>query len=323
MDQGARGDGHVRPRSHGRFAHEVVFYDGADDRARALLPFVCEGVELGEPVLLVLRADAIEALRDELRRELGSDHHAVEFADMAEVGANPARIIPAWRRFVAEHADGGRVRGIGEPVWAGRRDDEIVEAQLHEGLLNLAFEDGPGWHLICPYDTSVLPESVVEEARRSHPLVNDPERPSSGYRGHDYAMEAFGSRLPEAPRWAHRLPFTLESLTEVRERVQRAGRHAGLADDVVEDLVLAAHELASNSIVHATGEGVLMVWAEPDALVVEVRDHGHIDDPLVGRAEPDHQALGGRGIWMANQLCDLVQVRSDGTGTQVRLRAWR
>ena len=58
-----------------------------------------------------------------LRTELGSDAAEVLFTDMAEVGSNPARIIPAWRAFVDEH--GGRpVRGIGEPIWAGRTPAE-------------------------------------------------------------------------------------------------------------------------------------------------------------------------------------------------------
>src|SRR2546421_585138 len=77
----------------------------------------------------------------------------VEFADMAKVGRNPARIIPVWRQFVSERAaGGGRIRGIGEPVWAGRGPSELAEAQRHEALLNLAFAGTPGMWLLCPYD---------------------------------------------------------------------------------------------------------------------------------------------------------------------------
>jgi hypothetical protein len=62
--------------------------------------------------------------------------------------------------------------------------------------------------------------------------------------------------------------------------------------------------------------------ADPDALVVEVRDTGTIEDPLIGRTMPDFGGVSGRGIWMANQLCSLVQVRSGRDGTQVRLHTW-
>ena len=92
---------------------------------------------------------------------------------MEVVGRNPARIIPAWSRFVADHAgSGGGMRGIGEPIWAGRTDAELSECQLHESLINLAFAAADDFRLICPYDTDALPEDVIAEARRSHPVVS-------------------------------------------------------------------------------------------------------------------------------------------------------
>ena len=97
---------------------------------------------------------------------------------------------------------------------------------------------------------------------------------------------------------------------------------ARLDQDAGDDLVLAAHELAMNSVQHGGGTGTLLTWQDPDALVVEVRDTGTIDDPLIGRTMPDFGGVSGRGIWMANQLCSLVQVRSGGDGTQVRLHSW-
>ena len=47
----------------------------------------------GEPILVAVGADKIAALR----AALGADAAGIDFADMAEVGHNPARIIPAWR----------------------------------------------------------------------------------------------------------------------------------------------------------------------------------------------------------------------------------
>ena len=42
------------------------------------------------------------------RSDLGPQEASVRYADMAEVGANPARIIPAWRDFVDECQASGR-----------------------------------------------------------------------------------------------------------------------------------------------------------------------------------------------------------------------
>jgi anti-sigma regulatory factor (Ser/Thr protein kinase) len=104
--------------------------------------------------------------------------------------------------------------------------------------------------------------------------------------------------------------------------VRRLCEMSRLPQDVLEDLVLAAHELATNSVLHGAGDGVLRGWHESHALVLEIADDGVITDPLVGREQALPLAEGGRGVWMANQLCDLVQVRSSPRGTVVRLHTW-
>ena len=62
--------------------------------------FVREGGATGEPTLVVVGTRKIARLRD----HLDGDAAGVHFADMGDVGSNPARIIPAWRRFVAEYS---------------------------------------------------------------------------------------------------------------------------------------------------------------------------------------------------------------------------
>ena len=54
----------------------------------------------------------------------------------------------------------------------------------------------------------------------------------------------------------------------------------------------------------------------------EVSDEGVVDNPLAGRHQPEQEAPQGRGLWMVNQLCDLVQLRSGPQGTQVRIHTW-
>ena len=86
-----------------------------------------------------------------LRAVLDGDAERVQFPDMATVGRNPARIIPAWQAFVDQHsAKGQRLLGISEPIWAGRSPDELIECHHHEALLNEAFVDTAGFWLLCP-----------------------------------------------------------------------------------------------------------------------------------------------------------------------------
>jgi anti-sigma regulatory factor (Ser/Thr protein kinase) len=213
------------------------------------------------------------------------------------------------------------MRGIGEPIWAGRKPDELSECQLHESLINLAFASADSFRLICPYDTDALPGDVVEEARRSHPHVSaegDPE-PCGDYRGIDRAAARFGEPLPEPPQGSDELIVTVDGLRDARDLVRRRGREAGLAERA-DDFVLAVNEILSNSLNHARENGVLSVWREPGAFVCEVRDGGHIQKPLVGREEPEAGQVGGHGIWLVNLVCDLVQVRSSAEGSTVRMK---
>jgi anti-sigma regulatory factor (Ser/Thr protein kinase) len=309
----------VMGRAVNGFRHEVAFYEGMGDLVRAVVPFVREGVARREPVLVAMAP----ARLDVVERALGADAVRVDFVDMTELGANPACIIPEWRRFLEDTADQGAARGVGEPVWPGRRDVELCETDLHEALLNLAFDGGPTWRLLCPYDVSALPRQVVSDARRNHPVVHAAaDGAPSDYAGHDSARRTFASALPPVPSDALVHRFAGIDISGVRRLVRVVALEQGLEPRRVDDLMLAAHELATNSVTHGGGRGEVAIWREPGALAVEIHDQGWIEDPLVGQGLLDLQAEAGRGIWMANQLCDLVQVRSGDRGTQVRLWSW-
>jgi anti-sigma regulatory factor (Ser/Thr protein kinase) len=299
-----------------RFHHEALLYAGVDGFLAGTVPFIRAGVAAGEPILVVVDAPKIARLRE----ALGADAGGVRFADMAAVGENPARIIPAWAEFVREHA-GRPVRGIGEPIGPDRGEAELVECHRHESLLNVAFADTPAFTLLCPYDTQQLDASVIAEARSTHPYVRGDgvARESPGYGGVHAAGAPFAKALPEPPKAFAELPFDLGALSGLRTTVAMLARAAGMAPARIEDLVLALSEVAANSVRHGGGRGVLRVWEDDAAMVCEVRDRGVFDDPLAGRRRPEDGQRGGYGLWIANQLCELVQVRTFATGSVVRL----
>ncbi len=212
------------------------------------------------------------------------------------------------------------MRGVGEPIWSGRSPAQLVEAQRHESLLNVAFQGSGDWALLCPYDVSALPEAVITEARRSHPVLRSQgmEVASETSDPETMADAHLTAPLPEPAVRPHRLEFGLRELQAVRQLVEAVASEAGMGRDRAWDLVLAAGEVATNSVVHGGGTGVLMVWVEAGGVVCEIRDRGRVSDPLVGRERPGLET-GGRGVWMVNQLCDLVQIRVFATGTAVRL----
>jgi anti-sigma regulatory factor (Ser/Thr protein kinase) len=300
-----------------RFRHEAVLYAGMDGFLEQMVPFLQEGVAAGEPALVVVSGSKIEALRQALGRH--ADH--IEFAEMSSVGANPARIIPAWRDFVDAHAgDGRRLRGIGEPIYPERSATELVECVRHEALLNVAFDDGPPWWLACPYDLQALPAAVIEEAQRTHPYVGHAQAhtQSREYRG-GLAAAPWAAPLPEPPAVDINLRIDAGTLSLARGAVARAAARARFTSEPISDLVQAVNEVATNSLQHGGGAADVRIWRDGATLVCELRDRGHFVDPLVDRRRPEPGRDGGRGLWMANQLCDLVQLRSFPEGTVVRL----
>ena len=299
--------------------HDALLYRGEREFAESVLPFIDDGLAGGEAVLVVVPPPKIELLR----AGLGRHADAVEFVDMTEAGRNPARLISVWVKFIERQARGARgVRGVGEPIYADRSPAELAECQRHEVLLNLALDRvGASW-VMCPYDVETLPASVIAEARRSHPFVaaDGTRRPSHAYEA-DWAP--YTVPFPEPPEPVAVVGFDVASLRDVRTVVTaRAGAH-GLDALQVDAIVIATSEVASNSVRHGGGGGLLRVWTEGAALVCEVRDAGHIEDPLIGRLPPEPRQSDGRGLWLVNQLCDLVEIRSSADGTAVRLRIAR
>jgi hypothetical protein len=309
-------------RAHETYRHECLFYDGTAGFLDAVVPFVRDGLTRREPVMVAVAEPRLEALRSALGRE---DAGRAVFADMAELGHNPARIIPAWRDFADLHSRAGNaVRGVGEPIWASRRPEEIAEAQLHEALLNMAVPpDVPLW-LLCPYDTVALDQQVLAEAHRSHPVIveSDVYRGSTEYGGTVHIDEIFAGALPDPGTPPTTITFGPHRHQHI-DHILRSAATWGYPIDLAVRLATAIDEVAVAGD-GDTGRVLIRLWAEPTGLICEVVDPGTVDDPMIGR----HAAMGANGsrdraIRLANELCDLVQVRSGSAGTTTRVHCRR
>jgi anti-sigma regulatory factor (Ser/Thr protein kinase) len=239
-------------------------------------------------------------------------------SDMGKIGRNPARIIPAMRAFADDHT-GRRVRYLGEPAWAGRSRAELLETCRHEALVNLAFAHDEAT-ILCPYDASRLPPPIIANVRRTHPIViSDGEaEPSQEYLGPASFPAGCDGPLPAPPEGARSLYYD-KDLRPLRAFVANEAERAGLPADRATDLVLAASELAANTLCHTTDGGTALLWRTGQEILCEVRDTGHIADPLAGRRAPADDHAGGQGLWLVNRVCDLVELRSGAQGTTIRL----
>ena len=133
-----------------RLRHIALFYRDVGEYLSATSSFLLAGLRAGEQALVAVPGRQAAALR----HAVGGDVPAVTYVDMADLGGNPARILPFLAAFAG--AQNRPARAIGEPVWPGRTDAEMREATRHEALINLALADADAT-ILCPYDSSALP----------------------------------------------------------------------------------------------------------------------------------------------------------------------
>ena len=297
----------------GGFQHEAFLYQGPEEFLEGTAAFIREGLSAGDPVLVAVEATSAARLRERV-----PDSSRVRWVDVTRIGRNPARITSLWQEFVAR-AGGGALRGVGEPIWPLRSAAELAESQRHEHLLNHAFAGTSAFRLLCPYDRQALDPAVIAEARRSHPALieRSTARPSTEYRGLEAASAPFDAPLSE-PR-AVPSDDAVDGLSElalfglVTARSADAGLNTGRARDLAAAVVAAEESLRVGD-----GGRRLRVWREDAALICELRTPAVLSDPLAGRHPPSARPE-ARGLWLANQLCDLVELRSFPTGTVARL----
>jgi anti-sigma regulatory factor (Ser/Thr protein kinase) len=298
-----------------RFTHPALFYRGEAEYLAATVPFVLDGLAAGDPVAVSVPGWNLEPLR----AALGSDAARVRMMDMTRAGRNPGRILAGVLHTAADAHPDRHVRIIGEPIWPGRTDLEYPACGHHEALINLSFA-GRDVTILCPYDADNLDPAILADAATTHPVLIEGghQRPSRTYDARA-AIARFTPPLPEPPSCV-KLRFDGDVLRELRRFSHEQAVRAGLAGDRLEDFVLAVNELATNSIEHGGGTGVLRIWTEDGQLAGEVRDSGRLTDPLVGRrpATSEHSRR-GRGLLMVHQLADLVRSHTGSDGTTIRI----
>jgi anti-sigma regulatory factor (Ser/Thr protein kinase) len=296
--------------------HIALFYADENEYVAGILDFLAPALDAGDPVVVSVPSGHSGRLTDRL--DPGGSN--VEILDMVEFGRNPARIIPAVFAMLQTHR-GRTLHLVGEPVWPGRSRAEIQEATRHEALINLAWT-GEAIRVLCPYDATRLDDAVLRDAERTHPWVirHRAIGPSGAFAGASLPAGT-DSALASPPAHSVTLRFGLSELSAVRALVGRRAHAAGLGRDRTDDLVIAVNEVATNAVKYTPEGGVLRIWSSDQELICQLDDLGHITDPLAGRQRPVAGTAGGIGLWMVNQLCDLVEVRTTARGTTIRLHA--
>lgn len=303
------------------FTHHALLYRSADEFAQAVLPFVREGIEADDIVVVTTTPRNLKTLGRWLTPE---EMASVSVESSMDHHERPALALTAHHDMLTKHVGAGRrVRVVGEQpltvvppehVWEYCRIDAAVDQVC-------AF---PGVSVVCPYDLKALPSQVVSRIRRSHQEIihNGIRQPNHDYRGPTQLLteDRTLGHLPEPPAHARSLPSP-RTPAEARAFVRDNALEVGLESVYLDDFLLAVGEVIANAFTHAEMDQV-SIWRDQYRLVCEVRDRGvGLPDMLVGYRQPDLDSIGGRGLWLAHQLAHLVEVHTGATGTTVRVHA--
>jgi anti-sigma regulatory factor (Ser/Thr protein kinase) len=295
------------------FVHEALVYRDEAELDTALQAFVHDAAAAGEPVLIAMPSHHL----DRARRVVGDEVGEIRFEDLGRVGRNPGRVLPMIEEWVVAHS--GRARVVSEVVWPGRSYAESIEGLRHEALVNYALADSEA-KVMSPFDAEHLDPDVLAGVEMTHPTVLDGGRRRASIAYRDPLAVPFDELwpLPEPPGPVSEHPLQ-GSLLDLRHAVADDPALGSLSAQRRSDLVLAVNEAATNAVRHGDDECLTRIWHEGDEVVTEVSMHTGIPDVMAGRRRPPADALDGRGLWLINQVCDLVELRSTPSGTTLRL----
>jgi anti-sigma regulatory factor (Ser/Thr protein kinase) len=124
--------------------------------------------------------------------------------------------------------------------------------------------------------------------------------------------------------------FDIGDLYQVRAAVAAHAAELGLSLELTNDVVIAVHELASNSVRHGPGRGRLRIWAIERTLICEVTDGAaaHTDAVLpeqIRSTSLDYPDLPwpvepGHGLWLVGKVADRLTVCCDDHGSAATAR---
>jgi AcrR family transcriptional regulator len=291
--------------------HEAFFYSSDREFAARLVPFLRDAVAANQGAIAVTTEERIKLLR----RRLGSDGDAVSCFDATRWYRRPGSALVAWRDALDQQFRAGfeSVRAIGE-IQFGNDKAGISNWTRYESLVNRAFAGRSVW-MMCPYNTQTVPDEILSEARRAHPITSTlPARTASPphFGAHELGADlAHAAARPEAHERTRAELSQLDDLTDVRRRVRWEAQSAGLTVDVVDDLLLAITELAQRLLAEGGTTAIVRTARQDGEWFCEIRSDRPAAEALP--FGPDEV-----GVLVGRVISDVVEVADDQHGSLVR-----
>lgn len=300
--------------------HTAVASRSTDELLGLLVPYIRAGEVAGAPVHVSLKAELLEPLQ----AAVGPAGEAVHWTDSSTWHPSPSRRLRALEAIVkaSRRADGVPARFVGECALCAGDPPELVAEWLRVDAVMNEVLAGTGIDVVCVYHGPSLPASVIGEALRSHPHVGlHPPVPRPGApTARTFLARHQPTALP-VPEDAGRIAGLLDP-GDVRAFLREELDRRATAPALVDELLLVATELVTNSRQAGASWIALACWWSAHGVVVQVDDDGSgTIDPGAGYLRPPLAAFGGRGLWIARQLTDVVEIAPRSDGTSVRAHA--
>lgn len=293
--------------------HPALLYTDERDFVEGLVPFLREGIENDEVLFVAARPDFMAAVRAELGAEASG-----RWEDTHRWHPHHASRLRAFYELISRAPEGTRFRLVGEPVWP-ERPEHVREWQRYESVLNAVLAPYPV-SLLCLYDAGALDPEIVVGARRTHPSATPDSEGEERYQEPEEFLLRHPPRSPPPPPSAE-VVEGVEDLAAARGFVLDRAVRSGVDPEGAVALGIATNEVVTNAIVHGGGAVRLSVWSADGGFTCQVEDEGRgIADPFAGYRTP-RERIGGRGLWIARQLVDLMEILPTERGTTVRLHA--
>lgn len=295
--------------------HDALVFATDDELVEGTHDLIDQGLVAGDLVLVSGDDHGLRVLR-----EAWDDDPRITFTGQDRLYASPMSTIADLQRVLdREGAAGHRVRLTG-PVPFDEHPRRRRAWLVYEALVDRAFAPY-GLVSLCQYDTRAVTEDLVEQAHAIHGRVRTSLRVEPGGRRGEALLAELAAPDGtdplelEPPTWSGVLTGPTD-LHRLRAGLLSAPR----------DLVFAANEVATNALEHGRPPVVCRLHHADGGWLCVIADDGRgLRDPYAGVDSPlpGNPNAGGRGLWLARQLCDELTISTDrdGRGTTVRLRA--
>lgn len=306
--------------------HAVAVYESGEDLRRRVLPFVRQGLVVGDAVQVIASRDTEESLG----AGLGADADQVRWGLPGVSYRSLGPMFGGLRDYLAGQARAGRrVRLVAEgpPISDPARAGAYLRFEAASNDVLGAY----GFPWVCLYDRRRHSDAVLEQVEQVHPHLLGPVGEQAGsarFRDPDDFLRAHPgllSPIPAAVDLDLRLTAAAQ-LSAARREAAASASAPGVPGEDVDDVELATGELLSNAVRHGERPCRLRVWSTDSHVVVRVDDTGPGDDLPTKGFRPPRPALGrlgGMGMWLVRQVADAVHVCTSADGTAVEAQFHR